>query len=1424
MSATDKAGGVDTADVASASVVTAASFTSSDGDDEGLGTTTYSVSTSSDVESTASSSTVTEVRHKRYVVTSSSGRLSSVPADPGPEPPTFPTTDIVSLNARFMYYVDRVRFLEKENRTLRHSVTELEVRSVSPEMYRTFQQEIDRGRQKVADLGAERAHLQVEVQRLEREMREFNHKVFEESRSRKEALRELEKLKTELYDTKKAYKDAQENLRLRAQEQDFKTRTHEQEVKEVRKEILNISVELEKLRNENAQLQSEVHQVSHNASTEVTQYVSMLEKREVELETLHRSLEQQREEYEKLMHMKLDLELALKHHGLEYTTIQYDVHDWSPSHRKSSTPKGTPIRRRPLHEINHSNKKRKAEHPSPADGSFLTDEAAYVSAEGFATESGSQSGYIITESYTIDGSASQQRIQCDETNGTAGGVGDGQLVIGEARAVDAPGLSGPRRVLTASGEYVVASATSTVRSSGEEGDTAMGLTSEGQMATTRATADDRPGLLGPKRILTASGDYVIATSSEEQTTTTTATAEDRPGLSGPKRILTASGDYVIATSSEEQTTTTTATAEDRPGLSGPKRILTASGDYVIATSSEDQTTTTTATAEDRPGLSGPKRILTASGDYVIATSSEEQTTTTTATAEDRPGLSGPKRILTASGDYVIATSSEDQTTTTTVQSEDRPCPSGPKRILTASGENVVVTSSEDQTKTTTVKAEDRSSLSGPRHALTSTREYVVMTSSSDEQTTTTTATPEDRPGLSGPKRILTASGEYVIATSSEDQTTTTARTEDRPGLSGPKRVLTPSGEYVVTYSEDQTTTTVQVEDHPGLFGPKRVLTASGEYVVVTSSEHRTASTTKDGVSTEQVKRGSNARDGGIGSYLGTDVVDATKSASGGYVVESSTKEGVYEGHGKAQKYSADVMETTTTKRRSKGGIGHSEGPPIPYSLHQETQTRKTLEKADFEEGSVPSREIVQDRTADSLSFSGDTHMMSVRMWGKFPTKRRQMNTSDKIVSATSSMESSETQTSSTITGIPESSVSVSTSGSASSGPTTSPSGSGLSPSGSNASLQTLTESDNTLLNSQMAVHFWGRLANRKSLPSGTPTLSELKADRFGGPFAGDRFTSDPITTITPTSTSTERTRTSDGGATHPVTATGTFSTTNRAEVQDMSEASAEKSGWGRFFGRQSRVIRSIQHRTPSHHASGFRQLESNFWGKSVRRENTRTNPASATDLIGRSWWSRLLGVPSVAAVSSVDSIQGVDQDDMDASSAKSGWWRFLTRQSTTSTIRHSSQAIQRELTSTGSSGMTQLGSNSWGKSARRENTGMRGVDETDTTAVSATHTTVTTTGSDGASGSKKNRRTGARQLVDGSDKTSRTCLSRIGRLCVWLLPLLFLLLLLFFLLSSLFPGGMLGMLLGWERGSCHLQNSFRQSWRFMLRHRSPPPI
>ncbi|XP_078583514.1 uncharacterized protein LOC144865377 isoform X16 [Branchiostoma floridae x Branchiostoma japonicum] len=1121
MSATDKAGGVDTADVASASVVTAASFTSSDGDDEGLGTTTYSVSTSSDVESTASSSTVTEVRHKRYVVTSSSGRLSSVPADPGPEPPTFPTTDIVSLNARFMYYVDRVRFLEKENRTLRHSVTELEVRSVSPEMYRTFQQEIDRGRQKVADLGAERAHLQVEVQRLEREMREFNHKVFEESRSRKEALRELEKLKTELYDTKKAYKDAQENLRLRAQEQDFKTRTHEQEVKEVRKEILNISVELEKLRNENAQLQSEVHQVSHNASTEVTQYVSMLEKREVELETLHRSLEQQREEYEKLMHMKLDLELALKHHGLEYTTIQYDVHDWSPSHRKSSTPKGTPIRRRPLHEINHSNKKRKAEHPSPADGSFLTDEAAYVSAEGFATESGSQSGYIITESYTIDGSASQQRIQCDETNGTAGGVGDGQLVIGEARAVDAPGLSGPRRVLTASGEYVVASATSTVRSSGEEGDTAMGLTSEGQMATTRATADDRPGLLGPKRILTASGDYVIATSSEEQTTTTTATAEDRPGLSGPKRILTASGDYVIATSSEEQTTTTTATAEDRPGLSGPKRILTASGDYVIATSSEDQTTTTTATAEDRPGLSGPKRILTASGDYVIATSSEEQTTTTTATAEDRPGLSGPKRILTASGDYVIATSSEDQTTTTTVQSEDRPCPSGPKRILTASGENVVVTSSEDQTKTTTVKAEDRSSLSGPRHALTSTREYVVMTSSSDEQTTTTTATPEDRPGLSGPKRILTASGEYVIATSSEDQTTTTARTEDRPGLSGPKRVLTPSGEYVVTYSEDQTTTTVQVEDHPGLFGPKRVLTASGEYVVVTSSEHRTASTTKDGVSTEQVKRGSNARDGGIGSYLGTDVVDATKSASGGYVVESSTKEGVYEGHGKAQKYSADVMETTTTKRRSKGGIGHSEGPPIPYSLHQETQT---------------------------------------------------------------------------------------------------------------------------------------------------------------------------------------------------------------------------------------------------------------------------------------------------------------DQDDMDASSAKSGWWRFLTRQSTTSTIRHSSQAIQRELTSTGSSGMTQLGSNSWGKSARRENTGMRGVDETDTTAVSATHTTVTTTGSDGASGSKKNRRTGARQLVDGSDKTSRTCLSRIGRLCVWLLPLLFLLLLLFFLLSSLFPGGMLGMLLGWERGSCHLQNSFRQSWRFMLRHRSPPPI
>ncbi|XP_066272008.1 uncharacterized protein [Branchiostoma lanceolatum] len=1011
MSATDNADGMEDS-ATSASVVT--SFTSSDADDEGLGTTTYSVSTStSDAESTASSSTVTEVRHKRYVVTSSAGRLSSIPAgDPvGPEPPSAPTADIVALNARFMYYVDRVRFLEQENRTLRHSVTELEIRSVSPEMYRTFQQEIDRGRQKVSDLNAERSHLQVEVQRLEREMRAFNYKVFEESKSRKEAVRELEKLKTELYETKKAYKDAQDNLRLKAQEQDFKTRTHEQddissstcsapgsvqggpvppgqEVNEVRKEVLNISLELEKLRNENtkveidilgtkgelqqyitgsefegnaqleadvrqvehyltaarlqnrqveidileaqeelqlyitgsegnSQLQAEVHQVSHNASTEVTQYVSMLEKREVELETLHHSLQEQREEYEKLMHMKLDLELALKHHGLDYTTIQYDVHDWSPSHHhRSSTPKGTPIRRRPLRDMDHSNKKRKTEHPSSADGSFLADEAAYVSAEGggsasFATESGGHSGCVISESYTIDESTSRRQTRLGQTNGTAGGGGDGQLAMAETRAVDAPGLSGPRRILTASGEYVVASATSTVRHSGEAGDTAMGMTFD---QTTTVRDEDRPGLSGPKRVLTASGEFVM----EDQTTTTTVTTEDRSGLSGPKRVLTASGEYAVVTSSsEDQTTTSTVTTEDRPGLSGPKRILTSSGEYVVI-SSEDQTTTTTVTTEDRPGLSGPKRVLTASGEYVVMSSEDQTTTTTSVQAEDRPGLSGPKRVLTASGEYVV----EDQTTTATV-------------------------------------------------------------------------TTEDRSGLSGPKRVLTASGEYVVVTS--------------------------------------------------------------------SSEHQTTTTTKGGVSTEQVKRVAGAREAGTGGYLGTDDVDGTRVTSGGYVAESSTEQRVREGGEGTQKYSMGVTETTTTKkRRSKGGKGHAEGSTTSYSLHQETQTTGDLEthgrstddvyvapsavattavatadisekvegkismedsgvsvtiktdrnahrensqeetvvtthylgneplvKEDFEERGMSGRENAQDKTTtEATSFSGNTQM-GVHMWGKFPTTQAQ---------------------------------------------------------------------------------------------------------------------------------------------------------------------------------------------------------------------------------------------------------------------------------------------------------------------------------------------------------------------------------------------------------------------------------------------------
>ncbi|XP_078683844.1 uncharacterized protein LOC144917530 isoform X2 [Branchiostoma floridae x Branchiostoma belcheri] len=1430
MSTTDNADSMES-ESASASVVTSTSFTSTDADDEGLGTTTYSVSTS-DGESTASTSTVTEVRHKRYVVTSSSSRLSSVPVgDPGPEPPTSPTADIVALNARFMYYVDRVRFLEQENRTLRHNVTELEIRSVSPEMYRTFQQEIDRGRQKVADLSTERAHLQVEVQRLEREMRAFNHKVFEESRSRKEALRELEKLKTELYETKKAYKDAQDNLRLKAQEQDFKTRTHEQEVKEVRKEVLNISVELEKLKNENAQLQAEVHQVSHNASTEVTQYVSMLEKREVELETLHRSLEEQREEYQKLMHMKLDLELALQHHGVEYTTIQYDMHDWSPSHRKSSTPKGTPIRRRPLREMDHSYKKRKTEHPSSADCSFLTDETAYVSAEGggsasFATESdGRQSGCIITETYTMDENLSQQQTRRSQINESAGGGSDGQLAMAEARAVDAPELSGPRRVLTAAGEYVVASATSTVRHGGDKGDTTMertdfyGGSDSSHHATTQAA--DRPGLSGPKRILTASGEYVVVTSSEDQTTTTVSTenrpglsgpkraltgeymmttseeqttispvsAEDRPGLSGPKRVLTASGEYVIAKSSEQQMTTASVTAVDRSGLSGPKRVLTPSGEYVFITeSSEEQTTTTTTQAEDHPGLSGPKRVLTALGEYVVVTeSSEEQTKTTTTKSKDRPGLSGPKRVLTASGEYVVVTeSSEEQTTTTSDQAEDRPGLSGPKRVLTALGEYVVVTeSSEEQTKTTTTKSKDRPGLSGPKRVLTASGEYVVVTESSEEQTTTTSDQAEDRPGLSGPRHVLTASGEHVtMATEGQTTTTTTVQAEDHSGLSGPKRVLTPSGQYVVVTdsSEEQKTTTIGgTEDRPGLSGPRRVLTASGEYVVVTSSsEHQTTTTTKEGLSIEKVTHGAGSHDGGPGSYLKTDEVDA----SGGHVVESSTTEQrVGESGGRSERYSVDVTETTT-KRRSKGGTGHAEGSTTSYGLHQETQTGNLQVDGSRGMDYKKNKRVLGNVQLDVTNWSTVSSVCNEKTGDLADNGRASDDVAPSDVGTSGVGTTNVCLTD--VTGSREDSV---------------------------VSVTIKTDRD-----AQGESIHQGNIVTTHNLGREPPSTSDFdERGTSGREIVEDR---------------TVGASSSSGNTQMGVHMWGKLPTTQTHRVEDTPNASPTKSGWWRSFWLRSTGMttslssQSVQQDMMSHRASWFQQMEPRFWGKSVsRKENTCMSHNTAEHTVQASWWRRLLrggGIAaSIYAQHSQADVNNEDQDELDASSAKSGWWRFFRRQSTTSTIKHSSQCAQPDVTSHGESGMRQLASYSWGKSVRRETTLTRGVDETDTTAVSTPGVTIT--GSSVKSGNKTRLKEDA-YLVEGSRKTSQACFARICRLCVWLLPLLFLLLLLFFLLSSLFPGGMMGMLLGWERGSCHLQNSFRQSWRFMLKHRSPPPI
>ncbi|CBY42943.1 unnamed protein product, partial [Oikopleura dioica] len=158
-----------------------------------------------------------------------------------------PNERLGSLNSRFASYIEKVRFLEEQNRILELKIKAAQKRKAEIEHHHDTAREIDALRVGIDLETMEKVKMQVERDNLKGDAVELSHKLEDEHSLRNDLSDELQKMRKDVDDATMVRVDLERKIETVQEELDYTRRVRAEEIEDLKNQISEqgISVEVD---------------------------------------------------------------------------------------------------------------------------------------------------------------------------------------------------------------------------------------------------------------------------------------------------------------------------------------------------------------------------------------------------------------------------------------------------------------------------------------------------------------------------------------------------------------------------------------------------------------------------------------------------------------------------------------------------------------------------------------------------------------------------------------------------------------------------------------------------------------------------------------------------------------------------------------------------------------------------------------------------------------------------------------------------------------------------------------------------------------------------------------------------------------------------------------------------------------------------
>merc|ERR1719431_1720255 len=222
---------------------------------------------------------------------------------------------IKSLNNRFASFIDKVRFLEQQNKMLETKWNLLQGQTTSrSNIDSMFEAYISNLRRQLDGLGNEKMKLEGELRNMQGLVEDFKNKYEDEINKRASVENEFVLLKKDVdgaYMNKVEYKAKVEEIQTTAGQYGDDLRQTKSEIAELNRMIARLQNEIESVKGQRANLEAQIAEAEERGEMAVRDAKARIKDLEDALQKAKQDMARQVREYQELMNVKLALDIEI---------------------------------------------------------------------------------------------------------------------------------------------------------------------------------------------------------------------------------------------------------------------------------------------------------------------------------------------------------------------------------------------------------------------------------------------------------------------------------------------------------------------------------------------------------------------------------------------------------------------------------------------------------------------------------------------------------------------------------------------------------------------------------------------------------------------------------------------------------------------------------------------------------------------------------------------------------------------------------------------------------------------------------------------------------------------------------------------------------------------------------------------------------